>query len=357
MVCCSRIMMNGGTLPVRSPIRKGSVSGGDGRGAGHLHFLRRVQEWQPMTTPAIQPGLLLILGATASGKSELALAAARAADGEILSVDSMAIYRHMDIGTAKPSSAERESVRHHLVDLVEPDQTFAVAQFVELADAVIGDAAGRGVPLVATGGTPLYYKSLFEGIFDGPGADENIRQRLRQLSPQELHGRLTLVDPSAAQRIHPNDTKRLIRALEVYEITGKPISSFQQEWNRPARRHQALWVGLDWDREVLNRRINARVRDMLDAGWLDEVRALLERYPQLSQTAAEATGYAELIAHLEGRCSLDEAAEQIKIATRQLARRQMKWFRRFPNVQWLPGDQPIEANLQAIFAIWRSERA
>ena len=309
-----------------------------------------------MTTASVQPGLLVILGATASGKSELALAVAQAAGGEILSVDSMAIYRHMDIGTAKPSQSQRASVPHHLIDCVDPDQTFAVAQFVERADAVIGNAAARAVPLVATGGTPLYYKSLFEGIFDGPGADEAIRQRLRQLSGQELHGQLTLVDPSAAGRIHPNDTKRLIRALEVYEITGKPISSFQQEWNRPAKRHQALWIGLDWDREILNRRINARVKGMLDAGWLDEVRALVGRYPQLSRTAAEATGYGELIAHLQGRCSLDEATEQIKMATRQLARRQMKWFRRFPNVQWLAGDQPMEANLQAIMAIWRSER-
>ncbi len=310
-----------------------------------------------MTTLAastiVKPGLLVILGATASGKSDLALAAARAAGGEILSVDSMAVYRHMDIGTAKPSPADRQSVPHHLIDLVEPDQTFAVAQFVELADTVITDAAARGVPLVATGGTPLYYKSLFEGIFDGPGADETIRDRLRELSGQQLHEQLKLVDPSTAQRLHPNDTRRLIRALEVYEITGKPISFFQQQWNRPAARHQALWVGLDWDREVLSRRINARVRAMLDAGWLDEVRGLLEQYPQLSRTAAEATGYAELIAHLQGRCSLDEAAEQIKIATRQLARRQMKWFRRFPNVHWLPGDRPADANLQAILEFWR----
>jgi tRNA dimethylallyltransferase len=322
-----------------------------------LHFLRRLQEWQLKTTLAVQPGLLVILGATASGKSELALAVARAVGGEILSVDSMAIYRHMDIGTAKSSSADRESVRHHLIDLVDPDQTFAVARFVELADAVIGEAAGRGTPLVATGGTPLYYKSLFEGIFDGPGADEAIRERLRQLPAQKLHEQLALVDPAAAERIHPNDTKRLIRALEVHEITGKPISSFQQEWKRPAMRHEALWVGLDWDREVLNRRINARVRGMLDCGWLEEVRALLQRYPKLSRTAAEATGYAELIAHLQSRCSLEEAAEQIKIATRQLARRQMKWFRRFANVHWLPGDRAIEANLEAILGLWRSDRA
>lgn len=306
-----------------------------------------------MTTPTVQPGLLVILGATASGKSDLALAVAREVGGEILSVDSMAIYRHMDIGTAKPSTAQQSLARHHLIDLVEPDQSFAVARFVELADEVIEDAARRRVPLIATGGTPLYYKSLFEGIFDGPGADEAIRQRLRAMPPDQLHARLMEIDPAAAARIHPNDSKRLIRAVEVYELTGRPISSFQQEWNRPAMRHDALWVGLDWDREALNRRINARVKHMLDAGWLDEVRGLLARYPELSRTAAEATGYAELIAHLQGHCSLDDAAEQIKIATRQLARRQMKWFRRFPKVTWLPGDRPAEENLGAVLKAWR----
>ena len=295
---------------------------------------------------AVQP-LLVIIGATASGKSELALRVAERVGGEILSVDSMQVYRGMDIGTAKPTPDEQRRVRHHLIDVVEPTQEFTVARFVELADAVIADARGRGVPLIATGGTPLYYKALFEGMFEGPGASNEIRDRLRALSNDELHRRLSEVDPAAAARIHRNDTKRLIRALEVHELTGRPISSLQTEWTAGRQRHPATWIGLDWDREALNRRINARVKAMIEAGWLEETRQLLAHHGQFSKTAAEATGYRELIAHLRGEMSLDEAIEQIKIATRQLARRQMKWFRRFANVKWIDGELPLEERVAA----------
>jgi tRNA dimethylallyltransferase len=291
---------------------------------------------------AVLPPIFVILGPTASGKSALTMALAQRAGGEILSVDSMQIYRGMDIGTAKPSPDERRRVAHHLIDLVEPDEPFAVARFVEHADQVISEAARRGVCLIATGGTPLYYKALFEGLFEGPGANEAIRARLSAMPEAQLHERLRQADPAAAGRIHVNDRKRLIRALEVHELTGKPISSFQTAWSSGQPRHQANWIGLDWDRDVLNRRINARVRQMIQHGWVDEVRGLIDRYGTLSTTAAEATGYAELIAHLQGRMTLDEAVEQIKIATRQLARRQMKWFRRFRNVRWVKGDRPID---------------
>jgi tRNA dimethylallyltransferase len=291
--------------------------------------------------------LLVIIGATASGKSELALEVAARAGGELLSVDSMQVYRQMDIGTAKPTAEERARVPHHLIDLVDPNETFTVARFVELADSTIADAAARDVPLVATGGTPLYYKALFEGMFEGPGESSEIRDRLRQLSNDELFERLAAADPAAAGRIHRNDTRRLIRALEVFELTGQPISSLQREWADPAKRHHAVWIGLNWDRDALNRRINARVKAMIEAGWLEETRRLLGRYGDLSKTAAEATGYHELLAHLHGRVKLDDAIEQIKIATRQLARRQMKWFRRFPNVTWLPGDAPLDQKVEA----------
>ncbi len=287
-------------------------------------------------------GLIVILGPTASGKSALAMSLAQRIGGEILTVDSMQVYRGMDIGTAKPTPEEQAAVRHHLLDVVTPDQTFAVARFVELADAAIADAAARGVPLIATGGTPLYYKALFEGLFEGPGADAAIRERLNTKSPETLHARLKEVDPAAAERIHLNDQKRLVRALEVYELTGKPISSFQTHWTNPAARHPATWIGLEWNREVINRRINARTRAMLAGGWVEEVRGLLATYGELSKTAAEATGYRELIDHVQGRSSLDGATELIKIATRQLARKQMKWFRRFPGVRWIAGDRPVE---------------
>src|SRR4051794_39173092 len=266
---------------------------------------------------AVAPPILVILGPTASGKSDVALAVARRTGAEILSVDSMQVYRGMDVGTAKPSPAERAEGRHHLLDVVEPSEPFTVARFVELADATIADAARRPVPLVATGGTPLYYKALFEGLFEGPGADAALRDRLRELPVDELYRRVTEVDPAAGQRIHPNDHKRLVRALEVYELTGRPISSFQTHWTSDERRHEAVWVGLDWDRDALNRRINARVKAMMAAGWVDEVRQLLESFPILSHTAAEATGYRELIDHVRGKLTPEEATEQIKIATRQ----------------------------------------
>jgi tRNA dimethylallyltransferase len=303
---------------------------------------------------AVSCGLLVILGPTASGKSDLALALARTHGAEILSVDSMQVYREMNIGTAKPSAPEQAQVRHHLIDLVNPDEPFTVAKFVEAADAVIADAARRGVPLIATGGTPLYYKSLFEGLFEGPGADPETRERLKALSNEELVRRLKEVDPAAAERIHLNDTKRLVRALEVYELTGKPISSFQTEWAAGQSRHPAMWVGLDWDREAVNRRINARVKAMLAAGWVEETRGLIEKYGSLSPTAAEATGYRELIEHLRGNLPLDDALEQIKIATRQLARRQMKWLRRFPGVKWIAGDKGTETLAQEVATYWNA---
>jgi tRNA dimethylallyltransferase len=232
--------------------------------------------------------IIALIGATASGKSAVALEVAARLRGEVLSVDSMQVYRGMDIGTAKPTAAERARVRHHLIDLVDPTDTFTVSRFVERADAVIADAAGRGARLIAAGGTPLYFKSLFHGLFEGPGADAAVRQRLAAMGNEAMHAHLAEVDPAAA-RIHPNDTKRLIRALEVFELTGRPISSFQTEWIAPRPRHAAVWFGLHWEKEPLNRRINARVREMIRQGWLEETRALLARHGTLSPTAAEAT--------------------------------------------------------------------
>lgn len=291
---------------------------------------------------AVLPPILVILGPTASGKSALAMALAERMGAHVLSVDSMQVYRGMDIGTAKPSRAEQQRVRHHLIDLVDPSEPFTVARFVEKADEVIRQYAEQSIPLIATGGTPLYYKALFEGLFDGPPADEAVRTRLRALPSEELASQLARVDPEAARRIHLNDAKRLVRALEVYELTGRPISSFQTDWSGGRFRHDAVWIGLQWDRDALNRRINARVKEMLAAGWLDETHGLLKTFGSLSHTAAEATGYRELIDHLAGKLSFQDAAEQIKIGTRQLARRQMKWFRRWTQVRWLDGSLPLD---------------
>jgi tRNA dimethylallyltransferase len=298
--------------------------------------------------------ILVILGATGSGKSSLAIHIARAVGRcEILSVDSMAIYQNMDIGTAKSSLAERYEIPHHLVDWLRPDEAFSAARFVSLADNVIADAARRGVHLIATGGTPMYFKALFEGLFEGPTANAALRARLGEVSDGDLHARLAEVDPAAAQRIHAADRKRLVRALEVFELSGQPISTLQQQWQgTSAPRHPAVWIGLHWDKPALNQRINARVKDMIAAGWLDEVRALVRQFPDLSSTAVEATGYRTLIDHVNGELSLADAIEEIKIATRQLARRQMKWFRRFPNVYWLPGDREISVNVAEAVELW-----
>jgi tRNA dimethylallyltransferase len=298
--------------------------------------------------------LLAIIGPTASGKSALAMAVARGCGAEILGVDSMQIYRDMDIGTAKPTAQQRLEIKHHLIDVARPDELFSAARFVEQADAVI---AKLKFPLVATGGTPLYFKALFDGLFAGPSADEAVRMRLRSLSGAELHERLKRVDAAAAARIHVGDHKRLIRALEVYELTGKPISTLQSQWeSHQPPRHPAVWIGLSWDREELNRRINLRVKEMIAGGWVEEVRSLLAKYPALSKTAAEATGYAELIEHVKGGTELDEAAERIKIATRQLARRQMKWFRRFKPVHWLDGREPLEALVEQALRLWNGRQ-
>jgi tRNA dimethylallyltransferase len=310
--------------------------------------------WQ--FTLSLTPPILAVIGATASGKSALAMAIAEQVGAEILSVDSMQVYRGMDIGTAKPTPAEQARVRHHLIDRVEANESFTVARFVDLADAVIADARDRDVPLIVTGGTPLYYKALFQGLFEGPTADPALRQSLRALPADELHRRLTAVDPAAAARLHMNDTRRVIRALEVYDATGRPISSLQTEWASPRPRHSAVWIGLSWDRQVLNRRINARVKSMIAAGWVQETRLLIERFGTLSPTAGEATGYRELIEHLRGQRPLDDAVEQIKIATRQLARRQMNWFRRFTGVTWLNAEGTEDAKLLVddTLALWRS---
>ena len=304
---------------------------------------------------AVSAKTLVILGPTACGKSELALEVAQRIGGELLSVDSMQVYRGMDIGTAKPTVVEQRLVRHHLIDVVEPTEEFTVARFVELADTVIASARQRQVPIVAAGGTPLYYKALFEGLFGGPAGDEAVRNRLRAQGNESLHRQLSEVDPEAAQRIHVNDTKRLVRALEVYELTGRPISSLQTEWETAEQRHPGIWVGLAWDKDAINRRINARVKTMIATGWADETRELLRRHGALSRTAGEATGYAELIQHLQGHLSLDDAVEQIKIGTRQLARRQMKWFKRFPQVHWLPGDQPLGAKVASVMTWWEGQ--
>jgi tRNA dimethylallyltransferase len=283
--------------------------------------------------------LYFIIGCTASGKGSLGRELARRLGGQIVSVDSMKIYRRMDIGTAKPSPAIRAEIPHHCIDIVEPSESFSVAQFVQHADRAVERIAAAGSVALAVGGTSLYIKALSEGLFDGPSTDEQTRQHLRARAAATeglaaLHAELAGVDPEAAARIHPNDERRIVRALEVYHATGTPITTLQRQWDSGQRRYEAVFIGLRRDKADQGRRINLRAKMMLDAGLADEVAALLAEPGGLSGQAAQAVGYAEMIDYLKGLCSLDEAFEQIKINTRRLAKKQRTWHRRFAGVTW-----------------------
>jgi len=328
---------------------------------------------------------ILILGVTASGKGRLAFELAKYLDAEIISVDSMKVYRRMDIGTAKPPTQARLQIPYHLIDVVEPGAPFSVARFLELANAAIRQIENKNKPVVAVGGTALYIKTLLYGLFEGPGADEQIRNKLKAQAQNQgldsLYEQLQRIDPGAADRISRNDAKRIIRALEVYKLTGKPISTFQTQWDTqrthdPSRqgvepRQDAIrnthsvrspqddWtiIGLRREKTEENKRINARVKKMIDAGLLDEVKRLLAEPNPLGDQARCAIGYAEITDHLAGKISLDDAIELIKKNTRKLAKAQRTWFKTFPNVHWLDlaPDETAESILTRTKAILKHE--
>jgi len=283
--------------------------------------------------------MILVLGVTASGKSRLGFELARSLDGEIVSVDSMKVYRRMDIGTAKPSKEAQQQVRHHMIDVVEPSESFSVGLFLEKALAAIEDIRGRGKTVVAVGGTALYIKALLYGLFEGPGGDEQIRAELRVQAQREglarLHEALQQIDPEAAGRIDRNDAKRIIRALEVYQLTGKPISSFQKQFDAERPMHDWIILGLRREKAEESRRMNARVKKMIEQGLVEEVRSLVAEEKPLSKQARCAIGYAEIIEHLEGRLGLEDAIEEIKKNTRRLAKGQRTWFKTFKGVRWI----------------------
>jgi len=315
--------------------------------------------------------MILILGVTGSGKGRLAFELAQTIGGEIISIDSMKVYRRMDIGTAKPPIENRRLIKYHLIDVVEPSESFSVGAFLDLTRKAIEEIKSRNKPVVAVGGTAMYIKALLYGMFEGPGTDEQIRSQLKQRAQteglNELYRQLQKIDPVAAQRIHSNDAKRIIRALEVYELTGKPISSFQQQWNHAAqetrnskseiRNEERPWtiIGLRREKTEESKRINARVKKMLDAGLADEVRLLLAEEKPLSKQAACAIGYAEIIDCLAGKISLEDAIELIKKNTRYLAKHQRTWFRSFGNVNWLDvaPDETLESVLSRAITIIR----
>jgi len=300
--------------------------------------------------------MILILGVTASGKGRLGLELAKRLDGEIVSIDSMKVYRRMDIGTAKPSTEARATVPYHMIDVVEPSEAFSVGLFCDQARVAIDGIRRRGKNVVAVGGTALYIKALLYGLFEGPGSDERIRNELRARAEGEglgrLHWELAQIDPATADRVHRNDAKRIIRALEVYQLTGKPISSFQKQFESPNALDEWVLIGLRREKALGSRRINARVKRMIEQGLVDEVRSLLDEDRPLSQQARAAIGYAEMIEHVEGRISLDDATEQIKKNTRRLAKGQRTWFKTFREVNWID----IEEDESVESVVERAER-
>jgi tRNA dimethylallyltransferase len=280
--------------------------------------------------------LLAIVGPTASGKSEAALAVAEALGAEIVSVDSMLVYRGMDVGTAKPSPAERARVPHHLIDVARPSEPFSVARYRELAEAAVRGIRARGHRVLLVGGSGLYFRAVVDRL-EFPGTDPGTRSMLEAeaaaLGPERLHRRLAELDPAAAARIEPRNVRRTVRALEVAAVTGRPFSAFQAAWDRyePGRVRAA---GIEIPREVLAARIEARVRAMVAGGLLEEVRSLVAQGLGRWLTASQAIGYAEFARHLAGELTLEEAVASTVRRTRELARRQMVWFRRDPRIRW-----------------------
>ena len=283
--------------------------------------------------------MILILGVTASGKGRLAFDLAESLDAEIISIDSMKVYRRMDIGTAKPPQEAHRGIKYHLIDIIEPSDSFSAGAFRERALSAMEQIEGRGKKIIAVGGTALYIKALLYGLFEGPGSDKQIRAELHERAETqglaELYQELTKIDPIAAERINLNDSKRIIRALEVYRITGKPISSFQRQWDDSDVKHDWTIIGLRREKAEESRRINSRVKKMIAAGLVDEVKALLGEEKPLSKQARCAIGYAEIIEYLNGRIELEDAVELIKKNTRRLAKNQRTWFKTFKDVHWL----------------------
>lgn len=282
----------------------------------------------------------ILTGPTASGKSAIALELAAQLNAEIVSLDSMAVYRGMDVGTAKPSGEDQTRVPHHLIDLVEPDEEFSVARYLQHAHQVVDRLSAEGRTPLFVGGTPMYLKAIIRGFDAGPPADWEFRRQVeedvRRCGAEALRQRLIQVDPLSAHRLHPNDVRRMTRALEVARLTGVPLSHRQVQFEqRLAARDCRVFVTA-WPRDILHQRINRRVEQMFESGLIDETQRLLETYRRLSRTAAKAVGYAEVIDYLNEKLSLPEAREAVQAHTRQLARRQETWFRSFGEMRSLP---------------------
>ncbi len=293
-----------------------------------------------MEGTAMENRLICVCGPTASGKTALSVALAQRLHTEIISADSMQIYRGMDIGTAKPTFGERGNVPHHLLDVCEPGESFSVARYVELADSAAQDILSRGMIPIVVGGTGLYMDALIEcSVFSGGDTDAEVREKYKRMAEEQgneaVHACLERIDPESAEKLHPNNLKRVIRALEVYESTGSTLGDFNRSHKRPSPKYEALKLGIcPDDRQTLYDRIERRVDKMLSEGLLEETRRLLES-GNLNSTAAQAIGYKELLGYLKEEASLEECVSVLKQRTRNYAKRQLTWLRRDKNIHWL----------------------
>ena len=292
--------------------------------------------------------ILVIVGPTASGKTRIAVELAQRHNGEVISADSMQIYRTMDIGTAKPTKEEMGGIPHHMIDVADPEEDFSVARYVEMAARCVDDVLERGKLPIVAGGTGLYIDSLLSGRTFAPFSPDSalrgeLERELAEKGGQAMLEALAQVDPEAAQRLHPNDHKRIIRALEVYRSTGKTITQHNRETQAIPPRYNALTIGLAFqDRQAMWRRIDQRVDEMVAAGLEDEVRRLLTSGISPKCTAMQAIGYKEFTQALSGEMTWQEAADVVKLRSRQYAKRQLTWFGRNPNTRWVRWDDPPE---------------
>ena len=282
--------------------------------------------------------IICIAGPTASGKTALAVELAKAYNGEVVSCDSMYVYKYMDIGTAKPTEEEMQGIPHHMIDVAEPHEDFSVSRYCSMASPIVDDIVARGKTAIIAGGTGLYMDALIKGNDFAPFPSTGVREKLEaetdEIGIDAMKARLQTIDPEAAARIH--DRKRILRALEVYLETGETITAHNLRTQAIPPRYTPLWLGLDFaDRAELYRRIDLRVSLMLEQGLLEEIRQLLNRGIPGKCTAMQAIGYKEFLAALEGQCSIEEAAEEVRKGSRHYAKRQLTWFRRNKNIHWI----------------------
>ncbi len=304
--------------------------------------------------------VLAIVGPTASGKTKLSIIVAEKIGGEIISADSRQVYRYMDIGTAKPSKEEREKVKHYFVDEINPDEEFNAGVFGEKGREIIEDIFSRGKIPIIVGGSGLYVKSLIDGFFEGPAGDWELREILyrkaEQLGKEVIYEELKKVDPVSAEKIHPNNLKRVIRALEVYYLTGKPMSKLQAEL-KPEINFETVQIGLNWDRKKLYKRIEERVDKMIEQGLIDEVKRLRELGYDKNLNALQTVGYKEVFDYLDGVISYEQMIYLIKRNSRRYARRQLIWFRQDKRIIWIDVDETTDFNELAdkVVEIYKSD--